>query len=509
MSIEASGLSLGVDGLDEIGETSEDKCAEEDDVRSITSLEPIELRQDLSEQLRERFSLTPARVRLKAALLFAGVRYHPSLVEAGEWAFPNFMPFHLPLNARPYRGARQVAFPYLLKLDDETQVRLRIKEDSPFSIRPAAPYREGEGWVTEAGEQVDAGLKVPPTGYPYILYEGEDELCRLTFEPRLPWSEALTADGTPFKAIGLSQHGDMLVLNPAPGCEYFVAPFGHEKKNLSCQFCLYGLPDQRMRPLGQELFKAGLPDAQLARICEACAHTETHARHLYLVSGSMVDMRQEGERFVQLARALNARGLHERYYVACGSGAIPKEAMREMKALGVRGASFNLEVWDPKQFERVCPGKAHYVGRDRWLGALEDAVEVFGKGNVMSAFVGGAELDGEGGFQDPADALASNIEGAQHLLSRGVQPVFSLHWKMTGKQRGLEPLYNLETFLALNEQLAELRKGCDHLINEEFFCKRCAYMQLEPDYDAHERARRAQLLSDATHEGESGAHEEG
>lgn len=467
----------------------------------MTQLEPIALGQHLSEQLAQRFIATPERVRLKAALLFAGVRYHPSLVEAGEWAFPNFMPFQLPLDSRPYRGLRQVAFPYLLRLDDDTQVRLRIKEDSPFSIRPAGAYREGEGWIADATDEVEPSLKRPPSGYPFSLYEGEDELCRLTFEPRLPWSDALTLDGTPFKAIGLSQHGDMLVLNPAPGCEYFVAPFGHETKNLSCQFCLYGLPDQRMKPLGQALFQATLPEAQLNRICEACAHKETHARHLYLVSGSMVDMRQEGERFVQLARALNARGLHERYYVACGSGAIPKDAMREMKALGVRGASFNLEVWDPKQFERVCPGKAHYVGRDRWLGALEDAVEVFGVGNVMSAFVGGAELDGEGSISEPSEALASNIEGGAYLLSRGIQPVFSLHWKMTGKRRGLEPLYNLETFLALNERLAELRKSCDHLINEDFFCKRCAYMQLEPDYDAHERALRAA--------GESTPHAEG
>ena len=55
----------------------------------------------------------------------------------------------------------------------------------------------------------------------------------------------------------------------------------------------------------------------------ACAHPETHAQHLYLVSGSMVDMAEEGRRFVQLARALHAAGLTERYYVACGWGGNP------------------------------------------------------------------------------------------------------------------------------------------------------------------------------------------
>ena len=197
----------------------------------------------------------------------------------------------------------------------------------------------------------------------------------------------------------------------------------------------------------------------------------------------MVDMAEEGKRFVQLARSLNEAGLTDRYYVACGSGAIPKEAMIEMKELGVKGACFNLEVWDPQQFERVCPGKAHYVGRERWLRALEEAVDVFGEGHVMSAFVGGAELDGEGAFEDPEEALISNLEGAEYLLSRRIQPIYSLHWKMTGKTRGLEPIYSLDHFLKLNQGLAEARQRHRMPINPEFFCRRCAYMQLEPDYD--------------------------
>lgn len=449
----------------------------------------------MTESILDRLAIDypdiPSVVRLKAALLFFGLRDEPqivkALVEAGDWAFPNFMPHHLSPDLPAYRGARQVPFPYLLRLEDDTQVRLRLKPDSPFSLRALdgsllTDFDEDEG-LAWTDQHSTAPLSQMPHGVCFSLFELDREITKLTFEPRLKWSDALTADGTAFKATGLSQHGDMMVLNPAPGCEYFVAPFGHEKRNLSCQFCLYGLPDQRMKSLGQELYKAELPQAHLQRICEACAHPETHARHLYLVSGSMVDMAEEGRRFVQLARALNAAGLTDRYYVACGSGAIPKEAMIEMKALGIKGACFNLEVWDPDQFERVCPGKAHFVGRDRWIESLTDAVEVFGEGNVMSAFVGGAELEGEGAFTDPEEALRSNLEGADFLLSRRIQPVYSLHWKMTGKNRGLEPIYSLDHFLKLNRGLAEARMRHGLKINPEFFCRRCAYMQLEPDYD--------------------------
>ena len=419
------------------------------------------------DHLAETFPDSPAAVRLKAALLFAGVRYDPCLPAAAGWAFPNYMPYMLPPGAPAFEGKRQVALPDLLRLAGDTQVRLRIKPDSPFSVRP------------------DAG----PLGY--AVYEGDRRVTTTTFEARLPWTDRLTADGTPMRATGLSQHGDMLVLNVAPGCEYFVVPGdpGGRTRNLSCTFCLYGLPDQRLETLGQELYVIDVPRPTLDRVIEACQHPGTEARQLYMVGGSMLDMADEGERYCRIAERLAEAGLTERYYVACGSGAIQREHMLRMKALGVRGACFNLEIWDPAQFERVCPGKASIVGRERWLRSLEEAVEVFGPDNVMTAFVGGAELEGEGAFDDPARALESNLEAGEYLIPRGIQPIYSLHWKVTGKNRGEEPFYSLDMFLRLNEGLAALRRREGRPINPAFFSRRSAYMQLEPDYDeaVHDR----------------------
>ncbi len=102
-----------------------------------------------------------------------------------------------------------------------------------------------------------------------------------------------------------------------------------------------------------------------------------------------------------------------------GSGAIEHRHMLELKDAGVRGACFNLEVWYPKQFERVCPGKARTIGRDRWLASLEEPVEVFGRGHVMSAFVGGVALDGEGAFETAEAAHKSNVEYVKNPDSKG------------------------------------------------------------------------------------------
>lgn len=415
------------------------------------------------ESLAEAHPLTPAAVRLKAALLFHGVDYDPCLGRAGEWAFPSHMPITLLPGEPLHNGQNKFYTPQLIRFPDDTQARLRVKRESRFRI------------VDGDADRV------------FTLLEDGKPVTSLTFEPKLPWAEALTHDGTPMRASGLVQHGDMLVLNVAPGCEYFVVPkvgMAGKTDNMSCTFCLYGVPDpQRLDALGQKLYEAGLPTQTLERVAEACHHPETHARHLYLVGGSMLSMAAEGERYLQISRHLAEQGLTERYYVACGSGAIERGHMEQMKDAGVRGACFNLEVWDPAQFARICPGKNATVGRDRWLASLEEAVDVFGPGNVMSAFVGGAELEGEGAFRSAEEALESNLAAAEYLIPRGIVPTWSIFWKVTGKARGEESFYTLDLFLRLNEATAALRAKTQRFTNPEFFCRRCAYMELEPDFD--------------------------
>ena len=56
---------------------------------------------------------SPQVARLKAALLYEGVQFDPCLVDASEWAFPNFMPYHLPPGIDAIQGQRVVNLPYL------------------------------------------------------------------------------------------------------------------------------------------------------------------------------------------------------------------------------------------------------------------------------------------------------------------------------------------------------------------------------------------------------------
>ena len=73
--------------------------------------------------------------------------------------------------------------------------------------------------------------------------------------------------------------------------------------------------------------------------------------------------------------------------------------------------AFNLEVWSPGLWPGMAPGKAAVCPRDRWLEALEYAVEVFGKGGVTSVLIAGLEPKG------------SHWEGVEWMAKRGIYGV--------------------------------------------------------------------------------------
>ena len=403
----------------------------------------------------------PASAALKVDLLFEGVRYTPTLSEAMEQAFPNFYPYRFGEGEENPTGKGEAAIPYLLDLDDGTLVRLKGNRESPYRAlgSAASGYRlehdGGESW---------------PIG----------------FEPAPGWLRQSCSDGFPMARAGIGLHGDMLVVNVAPACQFFVAP-KVDGRALRCAFCLYGRPDSRSEELGQRIDDPLLPAHTLRRMQEAvnAALAEGGIRHVYLVAGCMLDWQEEAQRYLQLARAVR-EGCPDVPYLTCGSGALPEEALKELWREGlVDGVCFNLEVHGPDLFERICPGKAHHYGYSRWLASLEQAVGLWGPGNVYSAMVAGIELEPSYGGLEAGEAADRALAGAEDLLDRGILPIYSLYWPMYGKgyRKTLQELR--EYFVRVHLGYRDLRNAHRLPFNERFMCHRCSYMQIECDLDRH------------------------
>lgn len=405
--------------------------------------------------LREQFPEIPGLVLWKAEMLFTGVRYTESLRDAvAAGATPNFYPYR----KRSADGKVEVIpVPYLFNLDNEAVARLRVDDNSRFEVRP---------------EGLSAGL-----------FAGDEHLCAVDFVRLDDWQSFRTADGLNPFAAGVEQMGDMLVVNVAPGCEYFTASSpGH--KSMRCSFCAYGRFDKRSLTLGQAQGVNPLTSETLQRIEQVirASTASSVARHVYITGGSVLSPADEVERFLPLIEAVR-RGCGDKLRVTIGSGAVDPEGSRRYRDAGADSACYNLEVWDPATFEACCPGKAHYVGRQRWLDGLLGAVEAFGRGYVGSAFVAGLELGPPAPGMTTDEMIASIMEGATFMVDHGITPLYSPLWPVDGTGYGARDGLSAELYVRLEYELYKLRAARRFPVPDWLICPLCSYMLLEVDFD--------------------------
>lgn len=395
---------------------------------------------------------------LKIELMCAGVRYSDALGAAAAHSVPNFYPYRFQPGERNPTGRDTAAIPYMMETADGTMMRVLANGRS--------------SWHVEGSRK---------RGY-LLLDDATARSFPIEFLSAFGWMSRATSDGFPLARTGVSNHGDMLVINVAPGCEYFLHK--HDGVSMRCTFCSYGAPDERTHHLGQTAGQVEIPARTLERMLEGvdAITADTEIRHIYLVGGSLIDPRLEGERFLQLARAVRGH-VGDRFPIALGSGALPEETLRVFQREQlVDSVCFNLEIWSPALFAKVCPGKNRYVGYDRWIQALETAVSIWGRERVYTAMVAGIELEPEFNLSWE-EAARTELQGAEDLCSRGIIPIYSLYWPTGGRQR---PDYHdrlSHFFRAVSGGYAAIRRR--HGLNfwDGFMCHRCAYMQVECDID--------------------------
>jgi len=120
------------------------------------------------------------------------------------------------------------------------------------------------------------------------------------------------------------------------------------------------------------------------------------------------------------------------------------EAVRRFDAAGVQIYHPNYEVWDPRLFEILCPGKQRLIGRTAWIERILTAAEIMGPARVIPNFVAGVEMARPWGFERVEDALRSTGEGLEFFMSHGVVPRFTT-WcpeklSILGRNQGPAPL---------------------------------------------------------------------
>lgn len=166
---------------------------------------------------------------------------------------------------------------------------------------------------------------------------------------------------------------------------------------------------------------------------------------------------QESDRYIRQWQAIG-RLFRDRFPAQLMAPAYPKAMLRRIyDNTGITSYSANLEIADRERFAAYCPGKAHFVGYDTWLGRLEEAVEVFGPGNVCTQIVAGAELAGRDAFSSIEEALESNFRVCERLASNGVVFLSTIWRPHAACDLGYVPVPPLEYYVRLAEGLHAIR----------------------------------------------------
>jgi hypothetical protein len=399
----------------------------------------------------------PGPVLWKSELMFRGVRYTPELAAAvSEGAAESCWPYTRRDTAS---SLLQIPIPHLFRLENGSVARVRVDDTSDLAVRRAQ------------------------RGGSFTLCDGDGPIGPIDFVQAHSWRSFRTSDGFSHYEAGVEQLGDMLVVNVAPGCEYDRSR-NDAGESMKCAFCADGRFGPRSTALGQVPGQLAPGPHALRRLQEVlrAAAASGEARHVYVTGGSLLGPAQEAERYLPVILACR-RAVSDRLTVTCGSGAVDKVHSRRFRDAGADSCCYNMETWDAATFQAVLPGKAHYVGRERWIEGLLGAVEVFGWGRVATAFVAGIEMLPPAPGMDADEMLDSIVEGAAFLLDHGVVPLYSPLWPVTGAAYRLDQGLQPEVYLQLEMELFRLRQERQFPVPAWLTCPGCSYMLLEVDID--------------------------
>lgn len=275
--------------------------------------------------------------------------------------------------ARDRHAHKEIEFPtnFVTPLG-KFRVQIRWNIDSPLTLR----YEDGQ----------------------YNIYDRETLLFdNLQFALRPQYYQLTTSDGTPMRTVAVDYGSGAMFVSYSNECSL-------KDKGWDCLFCNINATKDIYGEAQHISWKTP------GQVGETAAAGYTQGYDHITISGGFIPERREVEYYIDVAEAIQKHtGLKDFNGTACVGAPEDLNIFDKYKEAGYSTIATNIEIWDPRIFDVICPGKAQLCGgRDHWLEALKYEVEVFGKYKVRSTMVAGIE---------PKESL---LEGIEYLVAEGV-----------------------------------------------------------------------------------------
>lgn len=281
----------------------------------------------------------------------------------------------------------------------------------------------------------------PNSNYVIDIIDEELKLCVKERGQHIPIAEVLNPhpvpkymskrfeDGTSYAAVVDAQPGKSFSrIVPFRMCQFW----GYKEE---CKFCDINNAARAQTKMGRRP-KGRSWVEKVDQVVEACQEIylrekwspSLRPRSIMITGGTILrklDGLSEDDFYLRYVEAIK-EAIGSRWPICLQTSPKPRKTAERYKEAGVDAHETNLEVWDERLFNIICPGKAKYFGREKWIKLMLDEVDVFGEGNVSPCFVAGVEMCQPWGFKTVDEAVKSTAEGYEFLMAHGVIPRPSL-----------------------------------------------------------------------------------
>jgi hypothetical protein len=270
-----------------------------------------------------------------------------------------------------------------------------------------------------------------------------------------------TSSGTPMQNI-VSARPQRIYIMPNRYCHFWTDDQG-------CRFCdiVNNLKQQKEEIEMQTRVK---PEEVREIVKEALKEKGRYSA-ICLTSGSDFHgekpFDKEIDYYIEILRAIGENFEAKKFPSQLICTAVTKEQIKRLyDNTGIMSLTYDIEVLDEEQFNRICPAKAKWIGYKEWKKRLYDAVEIFGENRVNTGIVSGVELAQPTRFRSEDEALETVLKEADELASHGVS-VVNMVWVPRPKSHfANEKNASLEYYVRLAAGLQAIRR--EHNLEIDF-----------------------------------------
>ena len=290
----------------------------------------------------------------------------------------------------------------------------------------------------------------------FLLQDGTEVVDTLDFVPRPGFYGKVTSRGTPMEAVAEAR-AQKLIMTAFQKCRLWE---GGDQ----CHFCAFFSGGKSLGAVDSE---------DVYETVQAALQEPGRFQEIYVSGGTDFSgdppFSQEVDRYIRVLQAAG-RNFHGRFASQLMAPAYPKPVVRRLyEETGLTCYCPNIEVWDRRLFGILCPGKEKWIGHDTWIRRTIDAVEIFGRGNVCTQVVAGAELARPYGFETVDQALKSNLEACEFFAREGVVCLSTIWRPHRAARLGFQPMPPLDYYIRLAKEFHEIRRSYGlHTMDDDY-----------------------------------------